>query len=78
MADGKIAYLEIIKNRQDIKKLCERIEELKPKAVVELRDEGLNYDNIAKLLNIGKVNALKFAQMAGKYRKDGKMVVRER
>lgn len=65
-------YVKIVKLRQEIKKLFEEIRKLEPKAVEELRLEGVSYDNISKLLNIGKVNAIRFAKMSGEKRGRGR------
>jgi len=53
------AYEKIIKLRGQKIKLSKEIELLKGKAVRELKDLDYSYDDIIKILGIGKITAIK-------------------
>lgn len=52
-------YFEIAKLRTEIEIIKRKIDRLIPLAIKQLRDEGLSYDRITRILEIGKVTALK-------------------
>ena len=56
------AYIKISKLRIEIEVKKEKIKKLIPNAVKELRKEGLSYDKITKILDIGKITAIKLSK----------------
>lgn len=56
---GEKAYLVIAKLRTEIETLWRKVEQLKPQAVRELKAEGFTYDDITRILKIGKITAIK-------------------
>jgi 4-aminobutyrate aminotransferase-like enzyme len=56
------AYQEIIEIAGKMRLLDRRLKKLKPKAVKELRRLEYSYDDIIKILGIGKISAIKWAK----------------
>ena len=59
------SYLEILRLRGKANFLARHIEQLKQKAVEELRKEGYSFDEITKLIGIGKVTAIRLSKLKG-------------
>jgi transposase len=53
------AWIELIKVNGQMLRLEKKSKELKRKAIIEMRELGYSYDNIAKILHTGKVTAIK-------------------
>lgn len=56
------AYDEIIQIAGKMRLLTKRLKVLKPKAVKELRKLEYSYDDIVKILGVGKINAIKWSK----------------
>lgn len=59
MKNQSQSYVRIIELNAEKIKLDKKIEKLKPKAVKELRAMGYSFDKIVRMLNIGKITAIK-------------------
>lgn len=62
MKNDPASYEQIITLNSEKMKIDIKIRDLKPKAVKELRLMGYSYDRIVRMLNIGKVNAIRWSK----------------
>ena len=56
------AYIKVSKLRMEIEVKKAEVKNLLPKAIKELRSEGFSYDKIVKILDIGKITAIKLTK----------------